>query len=134
MHHVEVFLRDEMALHPQSELIPAGSRKDQRGDIDAEVGNLQTIQDVDIGKSGATYELVVVETDQIDVEVVRALSVRQAKIQAHMLMLEWKRGGLKVREEANQAFLLRQAVLDHLITDQEGLDAGLDDVHHGHSL
>ena len=134
LHHTEVLLRDEMALHPQSELITAGSGEDQRRNIDAEVGNLQAIQDVDVGKRGAAYELVVVETDEIDVEVVRAFGVRQAKIQSHVLVLERKHGGLKVREDADQAFLLRQTVLDHLIADQEGLDTGLDDVGHEESL
>ena len=89
---------------------------------------------MDIGKRGATYKLVVVETDEIDVEVVRAFGVRQAKIQPHVLVLEREHGGLEVREDADQAFLFRQAILDYLIADEEGLDTGFDDVGHAESL
>jgi len=44
--------------------------------------------------------------------------------------LEGKTEGLQVCEQADQAFLLGHAVFDHLVTDQECLDAGLGNVRH----
>jgi hypothetical protein len=74
--------------------------------------------------------LLVVEVDQVDIEVVGAFGVREAKIQSHLLMLEWKDECLKMRENADQTFLFRQTIFDHLIADQEGLDAWLYDIRH----
>ena len=45
LNHVEVFLGDEIAIGKQSELIPARSRKDQSGNIHAEIMNLQPVLD-----------------------------------------------------------------------------------------
>jgi hypothetical protein len=45
-------------------------------------------------------------------------------------MLEWKDECLKMRENADQTFLFRQTIFDHLIADQEGLDAWLYDIRH----
>ena len=80
LHHVEILLRDEVTFHPQAELIASGSGEDQRGDIDAEIGNLEAIADEDIRQRGSADELLGVEIDQIDVEVVVPLGVSQAKI------------------------------------------------------
>jgi hypothetical protein len=43
-------------------------------------------------------------------------------------VLEGKTHGLQVREEADETFLLCDAVLDDLVADQEGLHAGFHDV------
>ena len=48
-HDVEIFLGDQVPFHPEAELIAAGSGKDQRGNIDSKVRNLQTVADDDSG-------------------------------------------------------------------------------------
>ena len=45
-------------------------------------------------------------THQVDVKVVGAFGVGQAEVQAELVMLKRKGHRLKVREEANQRFLL----------------------------
>ena len=84
----------------------------------------------DVGERGAAHQLLVIEVNEIDVEPVQALSIREAEVQAHLLMLERKVQCLQVREQADQAFFLGDAVLDHLIANEERLDAGLDDLRH----
>lgn len=65
------------------------------------------------------------------VEVVGALGVGHAKIQADLVVLEWEGHRLKVREQADQGFFLGEAVFDDGVADQEGLDAGSRTVSHG---
>ena len=127
---IEVLLSDEMALHSQPELVATGGGEDQRGNIDAEIGDLQAVPNHDIRKCRAADELFGVEVDQVDIEVVGAFSVREAEIQSHLLMLKRKGDRLKMGENADQAFLFCQAVFDDLVTDQEGLDTGFCDICH----
>ncbi len=128
--HMEVFLGNKMAFHSQTKLIAPWCGKDQGGDVDTEVRNLEAVSNDNIRKRGAADQLLIVEIDQIDIEMIRTFRVRQAKVQSHLLMLERKGDGLKMRENADQAFLFREAVLDDLVTDEKSLDARLDDVRH----
>ncbi len=130
LHHIEVFLRDQVPFHPKAELIAAWGGKHQRGNIDAEVRNLQSITDDNAWKSGSTDELFGVEIHQVDFELVRAFGVGETEIEAHVLMLEWKAHGLQMREQPDQALLFRGAVLDDVIADEKRLNAGFDDVRH----
>ncbi len=130
LHHIEVLLSDEVALHPQSKLVATGSGEDQRGNINAEIGNLQAISDHNVRERCAAHQLFVIEVRQVDVEVIRALGVREAKIQPQLLMLERKGNCLEMRENADQALLLGQTVFNDLVTDQESLDARFYDIGH----
>jgi len=130
LHHIEVLLSDEVALHPQSKLVATGGGEDQRGNINAEIGNLQAIPDHNVRERCAAHQLFVVEVRQVDVEMIGALGVREAKIQPHLLMLERKGDGLEMGENADQAFLFRQTVFNNLVTDQESLDARFRDICH----
>ena len=128
LHDVEILLSDQVSFHPQPELVAARGRKNERRDIDAEIRNLQAVRDHDVGERGAAHQLLAIEVHKIDVEPVQAFSIREAEVQPHLLVLERKVQRLQVREQADQAFFLGDAVLDHLIADEERLDAGLDDL------
>ena len=130
LHHVEIFLGDQVPFHFEAELVTPRSREDQRRNIDSEIRDLQPIADDDIGECSATHELFTVEIDQVDVKLVRAFRIGEAEVETHLLMLEGKAQSLQVREQSDEAFLLGHAVLDNLVADQEGLDAGLRDVRH----
>jgi hypothetical protein len=119
-----------MAIHFEAELVPARGREDQDGDIEAEVAALQTVCDDDVRKRCPAHELFPVEVHQIDLELVRTFGVRQAEIESQVLMLKREGAGLQMSEDSNEAFLLRQAVLDHLIADEERLYAWLCDFRH----
>jgi len=135
LHHIEVFLSNKMAFHPQSEFIATRGGEDQRGDVDAEIGNLQAVPNDNIGEGCAAHQLFSIEVHQVDIKVIGAFGIREAKIQPHLLMLKRKNDGLEMGEDADQAFLFCQTVFDNLITDQEGLDARFCDIgHRGYSI
>lgn len=117
LHHVEVFLRDEMSIHAKTKFVAAGSREDQRGDIDPEIGNLQAVTDNDIRQCGTAYQLFAVEVHEIDVEVIGPFCVGQTEVEPHLLMLEGKADCLQVSEETDEALLLGQAVFNNLVAD-----------------
>ncbi|MDR4471231.1 MAG: hypothetical protein MRJ92_00850 [Nitrospira sp.] len=50
--------------------------------------------------------MVGIDVYQVDVEVVGALGVGHAEIQADLVVLEWEGHRLKVREQADQGFFL----------------------------
>lgn len=130
LYDVEIFLGDQVPFHPETELIAAGGRKDQRRDIDPKVRDLQTVRDHDIRERGTADELFTVEVDEVDVEPVGTFSVGQAEVQAHLLVLERKTQGLQMREQADQVLFLGHAVFDDLVADKERLHAGFDDFRH----
>lgn len=130
LHHIEVLLSDEVALHPQSKFVAAWGGEDQRGNINAEIGNLKAISNHNVGERCAAHQLFVIEVGQVDVELIGALGVREAKIQPQLLMLEREGDCLEMRENADQALLLRQTVFNDLVTDQERLDARFYDIGH----
>ena len=128
--HVEVFLSDEMAFHPQPEFVTPGGGKHQRWNIDAEVGNLETVANGNVRECRPADQLFIIEIDQIDVEVISAFRIGQAEVQSHLLVLEREGHRLKMGKDTDEALLFGQAVFDDLITDQEGLNAGFDDISH----
>lgn len=77
-----------MALHQKAEFVATGCRKDEKRDIDAEIGDLETVIDFNIRKGGSTDELFRVEIDQVDIKVIEAFSVGEAEVEPHVLMLE----------------------------------------------
>ena len=87
-HDVEVFLSQKTALHQEAEFITTGCRKDEKRDVDAEIRNLKTVADFNIGKGGSTDQLFRVEIDQVDLKVIEAFSVGEAEVEPHMLMVE----------------------------------------------
>jgi hypothetical protein len=130
LYDVEILLGDQVPFHTETKLISAGGRKDQRGDIDPEVRDLQTVRDHDVRERGPADELFAVEVNEIDIELVGAFSVGQAEVQAHLLVLKWKAQGLQMREQADQALFLGRAVFDDLVADKERLHAGFNDFRH----
>jgi hypothetical protein len=130
LHDVEIFLSDQVTFHPETEFVAARGGEHERRHIDAEVRNLEAIGDHDIRKCGAADELFGIEIHEVDVEPVHTLGVREAEVQAHLLMLERKTESLEMREQADETLLLGHTVFDHLIADKEGLNAGFDDVRH----
>jgi len=90
LNHVEIFLRDEVPLHPQSEFVTAWRGKDERGNIDAEVGDLQPVGDDDIGKGGTADQLFRVDVGEVDIKVIGAFRVREAEVESHLVMLKRK--------------------------------------------
>ena len=130
LNHVEVFLSDQVPFHSEPELVAPGGRENQRGDVDPEVRDLQSIADDDIRERGATHELFCVEIDQVDIKLVGTFRIGEAEIETHLLMLEGEAQRLQVSEQSDEALLLGHAVLDDLVTDQERLNAGLRNVRH----
>ena len=61
-------------------------------------------------------------------------SVGQAEVETHLLMLERKADGLQMGEEPDETFLFGDAVFNDLVTDQEGLNARLNNIGHGNIL
>ena len=131
LHHVEILLCNQVSFHAETEFIAARSGKDQRGDVNSKIGNLEAIGDDDVGKGSPTHELLDVQIHQIDVEMVCTFCIGEAEVQSHLLMLKRKCDRLKMSEQTDQAFLLGQAVFDHLIANEKGLDARLYDIYHG---
>ena len=66
----------------------------------------------------------------------KVLVVDDSKTELMFLTDLLQKKGMQVRtaENADEAFFLRQAIFDHLIADQEGLDAWLYDIRHGRIL
>jgi hypothetical protein len=87
-HDIEILLSNQPALHHEAEFITAGCRKDEQRDIDAEIGDLKTVADFDIGKRRSTDQLFRVEIDQVDIKVIETFGVSEAEVEPHMLMLE----------------------------------------------
>lgn len=130
LNDMEVFLRQQLPLCSETELIAPGRRKDQGRNVDAKVRDLEPVADHDVRQRGAAYRLLAVQMHQIDIEMVRALRVGQAEVQAELLMLKRKCDGLQMREDADKAFLPGQAVFDDLVADKKRLYAGLNNVGH----
>jgi hypothetical protein len=130
LHHVEVFLCDEMSIHAKTKFIAPRSREDQRGNVDSEIRNLQAVADDDIRQRGAAYQLFTVEVYEVDLEVIGPFRIRQAEVEPHLLMLEGKADCLQMREEPDEALLLGDAVFNDLVADQKGLNAWLNDIGH----
>ncbi len=87
-HDVEILLGNQLALHEEAEFISTRCRKDEKRDIDAEIGDLEAVADFDVGKSGSTDQLFRVDVDQVDIKVIEAFSIGEAEVESHMLMLE----------------------------------------------
>ena len=87
-HDSKILLGDQPALRQEAEFISTGCRKDEKRDIDAEIGDLEAVADFDVGKSGSTDQLFRVEIDQVDIEVIEAFGIGEAKVESHMLMVE----------------------------------------------
>lgn len=129
-HDVEILLGDQLAFHQEAEFIATGCRKDEKRDVDAEIGDLETVIDLDVGKSGSTDQLFRVEIDQVDIKVIEAFGVGEAEVESHMLMVERERSRLKMREDSDQAFLFGEAILNDLVADQKRLHGRLGDICH----
>ena len=106
----------------EPELIAAGRGKDQGRDVDGEVGNLEAVGNIDGRERRPADQFVGIEKKEVDIKLVGPLGVGQAKVYAQLLMLERERGGSKMREDADQAFLPGDAVLNDTVADEEGLD------------
>jgi hypothetical protein len=128
-HDVEILLGNQLALHHEAEFITAGCRKDEQRDIDAEIRDLETVMDFDIGKTGTTDELFRVEIDQVDIKVIETFGVGEAEVESHMLMLERKRSRLQMSEDSDQAFLFGEAIFNNLVAHEKRLDRRLGDIH-----
>lgn len=119
-----------MALHQEAEFITTGCRKDEQRDIDAEIGNLETVADFDVGKSRSTDQLFRIEIHQVDIKVIEALGVGEAEVESHMLMVKRKRRSLKMGKDSDQAFLFGEAILDDLVADEKRLHGRFEDIGH----
>ena len=108
----------------QPEFIAAGGRKDQRRDINGEIGNLQPIGDIDRRERRSADEFIGIEKEEVDIKLVGPFGVGQAKVDAQLLMLKGKDCGSEMRKDADQALLSGGAVFNDAIADQESLDAG----------
>ena len=87
-HDVEILLGNQPALHQEAEFISTGCRKDEKRDIDAEIGNLETVMDLNVGKRGSTDQLFRVEIDQVDIKVIEAFGIGKAEVESHMLVVK----------------------------------------------
>ena len=76
--------------NPEPEFIAPRRRKDNNRDIDAEIGNLQPVTNVDMREPGTTDQLIGIEEVEIDLELIGPFGIRQAKIDSQLLMLEGK--------------------------------------------
>jgi hypothetical protein len=119
---VEVFLRDNRMADAEPELVAAGRRKDQGRNVNGEIGNLKPIGDIDRRERRSADQFIGIEKKEIDIKLISPLGVRQAKVHPQLLVLERERGGSKVREDADQAFLPGGAVFNDTVADKEGLD------------
>ena len=108
----------------QPELIAAGSGKNQRRDIDGEIGDLQAISDVDRRKCRAADEFIGIEKEEVDIKLVSPFGVGQAEIDAQLLMLKGKDRGSEMCEDTDQAFLSGGTVFNDAVTDQKSLHTG----------
>lgn len=128
--HIEVFLCHDAAVYAEAKLIATWGGEQECGDIDAEVGNLQTVADDDFRERCAADELICVHVHQVDFEVIRPLGVGHAEVEAELLVLKWECHRMEVGEEADQRFFLGQTIFDDAVADQEGLHAGSRDISH----
>jgi hypothetical protein len=128
--HVKILLRNHMAVHAETKLIATGRGEEEGGDVDAEVGNLQSVSDDDVGKRCAADQLVCIHKHQIDFDVIRAFGVGHAEVQAELMVLKRERHRLEVGEQPDQRFFLGQAIFDDAVADEERLYAGRRDVSH----
>ena len=129
-HDVEILLGDQLAFHQEAKFIATGCRKDEKRDIDAEIGDLEAVADFDVGKSGSTDQLFRVEIDQVDIKVIEAFGVGETEVESHMLMMERERSRLKMSEDSDQAFLFGEAILNDLVADEKRLHGRLGDIDH----
>ena len=131
LNHVEIFLSDEIPVRKQSELIPARCRKDQRGNIHAEIMNLQPVFDFDRRQRGFPDELVLIQIDEMKLKFILSFRVRQTKIDSHLGVLAGKSRRPQVRKRSDDALLSGETVQDHRIANQKGLHDGFDKFVHG---
>jgi len=129
-HHGKVFLGDQATFHQEAEFISTGCRKDEKRDIDPEIGDLEAVGDLDIGKSGSTDQLFRVEMEQVDIKVIEAFGVGETEVEPHMLMVEREGCRLKVSEDSDQAFLFGEAILNDLVADEKRLHGRLGNIDH----
>ena len=117
LNYVEVFLCDEMSIHTEPKFVASRSGEDQRGNIDAEIRNLQAVADGDVRQRGTAHQLFAVEIHEINIEVIGPFRVGQTKVESHLLMLKRKADRLQMGEEADEALLLGHAVFNDLVAD-----------------
>ena len=127
---MKILLRDHAAVHAETKFIATGRREEEGGDVDTEVGNLQTISNDDVGERCAADQLVCIDEHQIDFDAIRAFGVGHAEVQAELMVLKRERHRLEVGEQADQRFFLSQAIFDDAVADEERLHAGRRDVSH----
>ena len=108
---------------PELELVAARSWKDNNRDIDAEIGDLQTVSNVDVRERSPADQLIGIEKKQVDLELVGPFGICQTKIDAQLLMLERERCGSKMGENTDQTLFSCRTVFNDAIADQERLDA-----------
>lgn len=103
---MKILLRDHTAVHAETKFIATGRREEEGGDVDTEVGNLQTISNDDVGERCAADQLVCIDEHQIDFDAIRAFGVGHAEVQAELMVLKRERHRLEVGEQADQRFFL----------------------------
>lgn len=130
LHHIKVFLRDEVAVHAEAKFVPSRGGEDQRRDINAEVRALEPVGDDDIRESGTTDKLLIVQINEVNGEFVAAFGIGQAEVQSHLLVLEGKAESLEMGKQSDQTLLLGYGVFDDLVTNQESLNARFGNIRH----
>src|SRR5262245_16351249 len=123
-----------MSLHAKTKFVAPRSWEDQGGNVDSEIRNLEAVADDNVRQCCAAHQLFTIEIDEVDVEVIGPFCISQTEVEPHLLMLEGKADGLQVGEEPNEALLLGDTVFNHLVADQEGLNAWLNDIGHADIL
>jgi len=128
---VEIFLRDEIPVRKQAELIPARCREDQRRNIHAEIMNLQPVFDFNRPQRGCPDELILIQIHETKLKLILSFRVRQTKIDSHLGVLAGKACRPQMRKRSDDALLSGKAVQDHRIANQKGLHDGFDKFVHG---
>ena len=117
LHHTKIFLRDNLTIRKQPEFVPPGAGKSKVIQGEAKIGNLEPIGNFDQRQFGFRHQEICIQVYEGDFELVGSLGIRQAKIQAHLMVQKGKGQTLQVGEYSNQAFFLGRAVFNDIIAD-----------------
>jgi len=101
----------------QPKFVPPRAGKGEVFQGQTKIGDLKPIWNVDQRQLGFRHQEVCIQVYEGDFELVRSLGIRQAKIQAHLMVQKGEGQTLQVSENSDQTFFLGRAVFNDIIAD-----------------
>ncbi len=95
---------ERVAIHEEAKLVAAWPREDELGQAHTEIDDFEPVANLDRRHLRFGNHMVRVQIDQRDVELVAALCIRDAEVEAQPPMLEGEDGRLQVREDPDETF------------------------------